>query len=110
MNPMGDIDDAASLPQVPGVMVAPAPPKLDSIDLCEHGGINSTRMVSYAEQCPDSTVTMDNNSFMDDVAQYMKTDKTGLMTVRNQAINAPVPSASNVPPLIGKQDSDPAGG
>ena len=43
-DPMGDIDDAASLPQVPGVMVAPAPPKLDSIDLCEHGGINSAQM------------------------------------------------------------------
>ena len=109
MNPMGDIDEAASEPQVPGTAKDPGK-ILNSIDLCEHGGINSTEIVSYAEQCPGSTVTMDSHSFMDDVAQYMKTDHAGLMTVRNQAINAPVPSASNVPPLLGVQDSDPAGG
>lgn len=109
MNPMGDIDDAASEPQVPGAAKDPGK-MLGSIDKSVHGGINSTQMVSYAEQCPGSTIMMDSHGFQDDVAQYMKTDKAGLMTVRNQAINAPLPDANNVPPLLGVQDSDPIGG
>ena len=106
---MGNIDDYASEPQVPGTAKDPGK-MLYSIDLCEHGGINSTVMVSMAEQCPGSTATMMSHGFKDDVAQYMKNDKAGFMAVRDQAFNAPVPDANNVPPLIGKQDSDPAGG
>ena len=79
-----------------------------SIDLAPHGGVNSFNNVSYEQQCPGSTVSMDNASFNDDVAQYLKTDNAGLLAVRRQAYNAAVPN--NQTPLIGKQDSDPAGG
>lgn len=64
--------------------------------------------VSYEEQCPGSTVSTNNASFMDDVAQYQKNTKEQLMQIRNQALNAAVPNSQT--PLIGKQDSDPIGG
>lgn len=103
---MGDIDAAAS----PSSQNSPPDPGkiLGSIDLANHGGVNSFNNVAYEQQCPGSTVSMDNASFMDDVAQYIKTDKAGLMQVRNQAYGLAVPNSQT--PLIGKQDSDPAGG
>lgn len=77
---------------------------------------NSTtpiRNVSMEEQCPGSTVETVDNSFNDDVGQYMKSPESEqrnaeLLRVRNQAMR-PDFDPSN-PPLIGRQDSDPKGG
>jgi hypothetical protein len=66
------------------------------------------RNVSYEEQCPGSTVQVLDNSFNDDVAQYLKSDQPEMKRVLNQAM-IPDFDPSN-PPSIGRQDSDPKGG
>jgi hypothetical protein len=62
----------------------------------------------------NTTVQVLDNSFNDDVAQYIKTPESiqrnaELLRVRNQAMGPADFDPSN-PPLIGRQDSDPKGG
>jgi len=71
---------------------------------------STTPIVHVPPEASGTTVEILANSFNDDVAQYLKGDNAELLRVRNQAMNAPVPDANNVPPLIGRQDSDPKGG
>ena len=104
---MGDIDEAASAVQVPGAAKDPGD-NIGSIDDAPHGGINST--VDVAPEASGTAASYVDNSFMDDVAQYVKGDQKELFRIRNQAYNAPTPNADNVPPLLGRQDSDPQGG
>lgn len=115
---MGDIDEYAS----PSGPSSPNNPDnsgrpIGSIDHANFGGINSIVNVSMAEQCPGSTVTIDNAAFNDDVAQYRKgglpprPHLEELNRVRNQAFNAVGETQDNSKDiLIGRQDSDPKGG
>jgi hypothetical protein len=100
---MGDIDQASS----PSSQNSPpdAGKVLDSIDHCEHGGINS-----IVQMTPDNHTQVSYTSqFMDDTAQYVKLDNAGQLKIRNQAYGLAITDPSN-PPAIGKQDSDPSGG
>jgi hypothetical protein len=103
-DPMGDIDEA-SRPQVPGTATDPIKP-IPSLSNANYGGINSTNVIPYEQQCPGSTVDY-VTPYNDDVAQYQKATHDGLMTIRNSAYNAAVPN--NQTPLVGKTDSDPPG-
>ena len=106
---MGDIDDAASPPSQnsppdPGKILGP-------IDNANYGGINTLVTVGMDGQCPGSTCTYSNDSFNDDVGQYMRASKDELNRVRNQAFSAVGDTQDNSnPPFIGRQDSDPKGG
>lgn len=113
---MGDIDAAAS-PSGPSSPNVPDGHPLPSLTNANYGGINSIVEVSMAEQVPGSTVTMDNHSFNDDVAQYRKAGRPtnphneALRTIRNQAYEYVGETQDNSnPPFCGLQDSDPQGG
>src|SRR5438876_12360029 len=77
---------------------------------------SATPIVEVPASANGTTVQVLDNSFNDDVAQYLKADKgdkdhTELLRVRNQGYNAVGPDVDNSkPPLIGRQDSDPKEG
>jgi hypothetical protein len=72
---------------------------------------STTPIVEIPASANGTTVQVLDNSFNDDVAQYMKGDNAELLRIRNQAYNAVGPDVDNAnPPLIGRQDSDPKGG
>jgi len=72
---------------------------------------SQTPIVHVPPEASGTTVQMLDNSFNDDVAQYMKGNNAELLRVRNQAYDAVGPTVDNSNPrLIGRQDSDPKGG
>lgn len=71
------------------------------------GGVNSFNTIP-PEQQAGTTVVQTTACYYDDVIEYMKADQTELLRIRNQAYNAAVPNDQT--PLIGRTDSDPAGG
>jgi hypothetical protein len=70
---------------------------------------STTPIVEVPASANGTTVQVLDNSFNDDVAQYMKADNAELLRVRCQAMGPADFDPSN-PPLIGRQDSDPKGG
>ena len=72
---------------------------------------STTPIVNVPPEASGTTVQVLDNSFNDDVAQYMKGDNVELLRISNQAVNAVGPDVDNSkPPLIGRQDSDPKEG
>ena len=72
---------------------------------------STTPIVNVPPEASGTTVQVLDNSFNDDVAQYMKGDNAELLRIRNQAYNTVGPDVDNSkPPLIGRQDSDPKEG
>jgi len=72
---------------------------------------SATPIVEIPASANGTTVQVLDNSFNDDVAQYLQADNAELLRIRNQAYNAVGPDVDNSkPPLIGRQDSDPKEG